>query len=311
MSLINVLIILAGLGMFSFFALRAVTMFPLRPPIPQQIYYQPQPIAAPTTTPVTDAEEESAESSQTPASTISPTPPVGQVLYDSNKGWSGVKTAASGSPKWSESGGIGRLSSGSGFGRVYISVNNYNSRMESEFMFESGQIDTLSLRLRSRHNEGGACSNRFGGFGASIKPGGELGFQTESCHNNHENSISGRLPKPLQQGKWYKFAYSVYDAPDKKSVNFKLEFDYGDGQGLKTYLTGKHASPQAYYMDEKTLMSKSYVWLRTNRSGSGVTAFKNFRVTAIGSGNSVAALGTTTELFYPYLFNSYFNRRRL
>lgn len=235
----------------------------------------------------------------------------GAVLYDSRQGWKGVTTAASGSPKWTAgSDGVGHLSCGAGHCRVYIAVKNYNARMEGEFMFESGAVDNISLRLRSRHQEGGACTNRFGGFGASIRPSGEVGFQTESCHNLHENSISGKTT-PFQKGTWHKFAFSCFDSPDKKSVNFKLDIDG------KTVLTGKHPSPKPYYMDEALHMKNSYIWLRSNNSGSGVVAFRNFRVVKIGTA-ATAGLATSTSknrnfrmLNYPYLYNSFYNRRRL
>jgi hypothetical protein len=242
---------------------------------------------------------------------IAPTPPVkpaagGAVLYDSKQGWKGVTTAASGSPKWTAgSDGVGHLSCGAGHCRVYIAVKNYNARMEGEFMFESGAVDNISLRLRSRHQEGGACTNRFGGFGASITPGGEVGFQTESCHNLHENSISGKTT-PIPKGTWHKFAYSCFDSPDKKSVNFILQIDG------KTVLTGKHPSPKPYYVDEALHMKNSYIWLRSNNSGSGSVAFRNFRVVKIGTAAGAnLAIVRRSMLEEPYLYNGYYGRRRM
>lgn len=241
--------------------------------------------------------------SSTGAGALPPVAP-GALLYDSTKGWPGVTTAASGNPKWTtEAGGVGRLSSGSGYGRVYIAVKNYNARMEGEFNY-SGAVNTISLRLRSRHQEGGACENRFGGFGAAIHPDGEVEFQTESCHNLHENNIKGQIPgggpKP---GQWYRFAYSCYDSPDKKSVNFKLDFNG------RTVLTGKHPSPKPYYMDEASFRQKSYIWLRSNNTGNGSIAFRNFRVVNLAPSSS--GLATINSMSHqPYLYNRYYNRVR-
>ena len=290
---------------------------PQQPAAAPQIQYLPSttPSSSPTTpTPspppaAAAAEPEEEDEPSPPTSKAAPStvaPPVvggGQILYDSTKGWTGVTTAASGSPKWTtEAGGIGKLSCGSGHCRVYIAVKNHNARMEGEYMY-SGAVDNLSLRLRSRHQEGGACENRFGGYGAAIQKSGEVEFQTESCHNEHENSISGQQSPAPVAGKWYKFAYSCWDSPDKKSANFKLDIDG------KTVLTGKHASPKPYFQDEALHMKNSYIWLRSNNSGNGSISFRNFRVTKIGTSANFA---TTRRLMIdePYLFNGYLYGRR-
>lgn len=217
-----------------------------------------------------------------------PSTPAGTVLYDSNNGWSDVETAASGNPQFDAgSDGVGRLSCDAGsHGRVYIGVKNYNAVMQGEFMYESGFSgnDNFSLRLRSRHQEGGDCTNRFGGFGASIHIDGEVGFETESCHNEHENSISGELPFTPEEGKWYGFRYYCVDSADKSSVNFKLEMD--DGSGFQTVHTGSHPSPQPNYLDEASFQESSYIWLRMNNASSAaVLAFRNFKVIAQEAGS--------------------------
>lgn len=279
------------------------------PNMPQPQTEQPQTPSTPTDTPSTknssssDEEADDEESSEPIVSTGIP-PPVGNVLYDSNKGWSGVKTAASGGPKWTTgAGGVGTLSCGKGHCRIYIGVKNYNARMEGEFMY-TGAVDNISLRLRSRHQEGGACENRFGGFGASIQKTGETGFKTESCHNLHENSIKGQSVGALQPGKWYKFGFSCFDSPDKRSVNFSLDFNG------KTVATGKHTSPKPYYMDEALHMKNSYVWLRSNNSGQGTMSFRNFRVMKLGAASALA-MTRNSMLMEPYLYNGYYGRRRL
>lgn len=168
--------------------------------------------------------------------------------------------------------------------------------MVGQFLVD-GAVENLSLRLRSRHQEGGACENRFGGFGSAIHPKtGEVEFQTESCHNNHENSISGKI-SPLSTG-WHSFDYSCFDSPGKASVNFKLGVDG------KTVLTGKHPSPKPFFVNEASFAQKSYVWLRSNNDGNGSISFKNFKVYNLGS-----AAAATNQ--YLYLYNSYSNRRRL
>jgi hypothetical protein len=223
--------------------------------------------------------------------------PTGDILYDSNihGKWNdgnkrtvddkegnqspdgkGFHTAASGNPRFIIDGdGVGHLEADSGHGRIYILAKNYNSRLEFDFMFEDENIDNISFKLRSRHQEGSDCKNRFGGFGGAIdRAGGEIDFQTESCHNEHENKIAKPIP-PFQTGTWHKAAISVWDKPDKSAVNLKAEIDG------KEVLTGEHKNPQPYYVDEAKFMEQSYFWLRINNSKTGKVAFKNVRLIKI------------------------------
>lgn len=206
------------------------------------------------------------------------TVPAGTVLYDSNEnGWANTRTAASGNPQF-EAGadGVGRLScDADSHGRIYIDVPNYNAVMTGQFMFESGfnDRDNFSLRLRSRHADCGGSGNVFGGFGSSIHINGEVGFETEICHNEHENSIDGNLPFTPVMGQWYQFAFYAVDSADKSSVNFRMDID---GQ---TVHTGSHTSPAAEYLDEATFMQESSIWLRMNNATQdAVLAFKDFKL---------------------------------
>ena len=73
---------------------------------------------------------------------------------------------------------------------------------------------------------------------ASIHIDGEVGFETEICHNEHENSINSTLPFTPVDGSMVSIShYYVVDCADKSSVNFKLEID---GQVVHT---GSHDSP--------------------------------------------------------------------
>lgn len=325
MGLLDTLTSLIGVGILGYFAYTVILpkALELRGALPQ--LYAPgtqQPVAAPVAPPqLSVAPEEGGggdeefEQEEQPTTARRSTPPSaaapaaaagpGSIIYDSSKGWTGVKTAASGNPKWSAgAGGVGTLSCGSGHCRIYIDVKNHNARMEGEYMY-NGSVDNLSLRLRSRHNEGGSCENRFGGFGVAIYPDGALKFQTESCHNNHENTINSKST-PKQANKWYRFAYSCYDSPDKRSVNFKLDIDG------KTVATGKHPSPKPYYMDENLHNQKSYIWIRSNNSGSGTISVRNFKVYNLGKSGSAAMHAQTFDMQnQPYLFNRFYHGRRM
>ena len=187
----------------------------------------------------------------------------------------GFYTAASGNPHLVIDGdGIAHLKAGSGHGRIYINAINFNSRLELEFRFESSAVDNLSIKVRSRHGEGGSCENRFGGFGTHVERN-RAGFKTEICHNNHENSIEKDLPFTIKDNQWYKLVYECKNSSDNKQVLFKLQIN---GQ---TVLTGKHSSPKSYYMNKSLYDKQSYFWIRSNNSGSGSIGLRNVRMLKI------------------------------
>src|SRR5215212_6640690 len=227
-------------------------------------------------------------------------PPTGKVLWDSDvhlktgkafkitdtygdqkPDGKGVFMAASGNPYIDvDPDGTFHLEAGTGHGRVYIKALNFNSRMEGYVMIETPNIDNTTQRLRSRHGEGGACSNRFGGFGHTFKRDVSE-YQTESCHNNHENALSKKLTTAIKDKQWIGFKYSCYNSPDNKEVNFKTEYSYDDGKTWVTVNTGKHPNPQAYYMDVASFMKESYAWLRINNTGNGSVAYKHVKIEEI------------------------------
>lgn len=246
---------------------------------------------------------------QTPGTGGPSSPPStipGTVLYDSANGWTGVRTSASGDPQFSEGAdGSGRLESGPGHGRIYIDVKNYNSVMELEFMFESGEIENMSLRLRSRHGEADPCENRFGGFGSTLHLDDDtISFGTEICHNEHENDIEGPAPKPFELGVPYKVRYYCVDSADKSSVKFRTDIDYGDGAGFVTGLTGEHPSPQPYYLDEASFQEASYIWIRLNNNdigGRGSLLLKSLKIISQEAGSLDNQ--TTAPAAYARAFN--------
>ena len=191
----------------------------------------------------------------------------------------GIFTAASGKPEVHIDGkGMGVLVTKPGYGRFYICACNYNSLLEMEFNIMDSSVDNLSLKTRSRHQSGGDCQQRFGGFGNAISLT-EVDQKTESCHNFHENSNSQKLSKKLEVGKWYKARYQCKDADDRKSVNFTCWIDYNDDKGWIEVMKSSHKSPKSYYLDKAKFMEESWCWLRLN--GSGSIGFKNIRLTAV------------------------------
>jgi hypothetical protein len=173
------------------------------------------------------------------------------------------------------------LEADSGHGRVYIKATNFNSRLESDFMFEDTNIDNSTWRLRSRHNMGGDCSNRFGGFGFTVERT-QFGGKTESCHNEHENSLPDKkLPTAIKEKQWVRIRCDCKNSPDNKEVLMSMAIDYKDGKGFQTVWEGKHSSPQAFYMDEKLYAEESYIWLRINNGKTGRVAFKDLLLTKL------------------------------
>jgi predicted phosphodiesterase len=231
-----------------------------------------------------------------------PPPPDGEVLWDSNvhlktgqkytitdthgdqsPDGKGVFMAASGNPRLHvDADGTFHLEADSGHGRVYIKARNYNARMEGELMFEDNAIRNTTLRLRSRHGEGGACENRFGGFGVTVEREEQLAeTSTERCHNEHSNTVKNPLEKHIEVGQWIKFKYSCFSSADKKAINQKLEYDYNDGQGFKTVIEEKFTSVEPHFMDEAKFNEESYAWLRVNNESTGKVAYRNVRIIKI------------------------------
>lgn len=229
-----------------------------------------------------------------------PLPPItdGDVLYDSNKDgkWNdgkkrivtdkegdvkpngkGLWMAASGKPRLEILGtGESNLICDPGHGRFYVAATNFNSRLEGEFAL-SKETDNLSLKIRCRHQEGGSCDNRFGGYGCSISLD-EVGCKREDCHNIHSNSKSKALPQRLRTDTWYAFRFTVRNDKDNKQVLYLAELDFKDDKGFVTVLSHVDPSPKPYMMDEASFNKSSYFWVRQNNEEKGVIRLRNLKL---------------------------------
>jgi hypothetical protein len=160
-----------------------------------------------------------------------------------------------------------------------------------ELRFDTSSIDTTSWKLRSRHQMGGDCQNRFGGFGGSMSRS-SVEVQIEECHNVHESGISKPLPKPVATGQWIGVRFSVYNTADNNSVFQQVEIDYKDGAGFKPYVTATKTNPPAYYMDKETFDEESEFWLRiNNESSTGSVSFRNVTLTEVAPGGGTSGGG--------------------
>jgi hypothetical protein len=100
--------------------------------------------------------------------------------------------------------------------RQYILVSNYNASMQFKFVWNN-TLDNWSLRIRSRHNEGGSCSNAFGGYGCVLRQD-VVDFGDETCHDGgtHRDFGSHDLPHPLVNGTEYEILWSCRDVATNK-----------------------------------------------------------------------------------------------
>jgi hypothetical protein len=147
--------------------------------------------------------------------------------------------------------------------RIYVHVNNYNAQMEISYIPNPSLDNTLSLRLRSRHNEPDPPENRFGGYGVAVsldegKPG------REEYHNEHTSFPDFKLPYKMEYGKMYTLRYSVHDTADGKQVEMWLEIDYDNNGNFIEVGRWKDPKPLPYMLDKALYLNKSYVWVRVN-----------------------------------------------
>jgi hypothetical protein len=231
---------------------------------------------------------------QTPGPGPEPQPePTGDVLYDSTVNSKlhdgqtrtipdkegtiapnglGIEMHASGNPKVVvNADNTFSLICGAGHGRFYGFVLNYNATLEITCAFwNSASGQDLSLKMRSRHNESGACENRFGGYGLSIDRSG-WGAKRETCHNNHDQSTSGSLPSKPETQKYFTIRHTVKD-----EGNGVRQIGEMDG---KQFMNKIDSSPKPYMVDKASFAKQSYFWVRSNiDSGTGEIRIKKLRI---------------------------------
>jgi hypothetical protein len=226
-----------------------------------------------------------------PATTITtttpPLPANGTVLWDSNVNgkWNNgrkrtitganeldpdskdVEVAAGSSRKF-EVVGDGTAKITGDRARIYVHVNNYNAQMEISYIPNPSLDNTLSLRLRSRHNEPDPPENRFGGYGVTVSlDKGEPA--REEYHNVHTSFPDFKLPRKMEYGKMYTLRYSVHDTADGKQVEMWLEIDYDNNGNFIEVGRWKDPKPLPYMLDKALYLKKSYVWVRVNGQHTG------------------------------------------
>lgn len=226
-----------------------------------------------------------------------PTNNIGKLIFNSNDYWKtgkketvtgkwgnqtfgGFYTAASGNPSAIIDGdGVIHLRANKGHGRLYHLIKNYNVRMEIKCMFEDMNIDNMSFKLRSRHGEGGAGENRYGGYGGHISLKENIaGLKSEKFHNEHDSGIEKSLPTKLELKKWFDVAVTIKTSADNKSVTAIFEYDPNGNKQWKEVCRQTLNNVPSYYVDKNKFMQNSYLWTRINNETTGQVAFKDMMI---------------------------------
>jgi len=193
----------------------------------------------------------------------------------------GLWMAASGKPRLEIIGdGSSNLICDAGHGRFYVAARNFNSKLTLDFAL-SKETDNLSLKLRSRHQQGGNGENRFGGYGCSISLT-DVGMKREDYHNVHSNSKSKDFSQRLKTDTWYTAEFTVQNDKDNKKVLYLCRIDFKDGKGLVEVLSHSDPSPKAYMMDEKSFLEDaSYFWIRQNCEAKATIRLRNVQLVKV------------------------------
>lgn len=148
--------------------------------------------------------------------------------------------------------------------RIYIFQPNYDAVLQLKYI-HTKELENLSLKLRSRHQEEDPPENRFGGYGSSIALD-HVQDKREEYHNEHTTLGEQPLEKKLEAGKEYGVRYTVRDIAN--GVNNVTEIDYNDGKGFVKVADFTDTKPLDYMRDKKLCSEKSYAWIRTNGDDS-------------------------------------------
>ena len=191
----------------------------------------------------------------------------------------GLAPHASGNPRFSINGqGVGTLQADAGHGRIYIDSVNYNAITDYFLRFNDNNIRNHTVQTQSRHQEGGANSNRFGGVNFEISRE-EMGASTkiELYHGTGANHIDGpnvRLPKPIAVGQWVQIKASTFPNQAQRTIFVRLQINYG--QGFINLLQHTYRVPD-YAVYAPMYLQKSYTWYRVNNDRTGSISLMNVR----------------------------------
>jgi hypothetical protein len=142
---------------------------------------------------------------------------------------------------------------GGGGARVYVYANNYDSMLEITFV-ERAQLDSLSLKMRSRHH------TDFGGYGMSLYHN-QIKYEREDYYPLSTGTKRNNLPQLLQDGKTYTMRMTC--RTEGTSVHLTGELDYGNGKFVKV-MDATDPKPVGNSNTKAVLLKQSYYWIRYN-----------------------------------------------
>jgi hypothetical protein len=199
----------------------------------------------------------------------------------------GIEMHASGDPRLILDGhGVGTLEADGGHGRFYLDSVNYNAVTEYDLRFNDDNIDNHTCQTQSRHQEGGAPENKFGGVNYKIdRKKNECGLKIETYHSKEgENHIDGpekKLPKEINLNKWVRVRLTTVSDEEEKTISSKMEIDWNDGDGFTKCLDHKYKDLEEYMVKKSDFEKRSYSWWRINNKKTGSISIRNIKQTAI------------------------------
>lgn len=189
----------------------------------------------------------------------------------------GLEMHASGNPRCYIDGKGGCiLEADAGHGRYYGDAINYEGVSEYSITFLDDVIDNHTHQVRSRHQEGGANENKFGGLNFKLSRS-DCGVKVELYHGSGSNHINGpepKLPKPIAVGQKVGVR-CTYRNNDSKSVAMKQEVDFG--QGFVETVKWIVQLPD-YAMNKALYLQSSYFWMRINNTKTGKIKIENHTI---------------------------------
>jgi len=145
--------------------------------------------------------------------------------------------------------------------RLYIHAPHRNIEMVFEANATDTRLENISIKLRSRHNEGGADANRFGGYGVAFNLKSQVAdFKIESYHNVHESGTEHAIQRDLSYNHWYRYKVTIQakDEDAKAVVNAYIDYDLN---GTWTPVGSEEYARTGY---RKNDLDAKYTWIRAN-----------------------------------------------
>ena len=142
-------------------------------------------------------------------------------------------------------------------------------RLQHEVMFND-TLDNDSNKLYSRHNAGGDEANRYGGMGLAFGHD-TYDVKEEVYHNVHKSIKSGKLPKPIPNGKWVGLRFDCKLEMPGKKFNVQGFIDYDLDEKWVKVCDVDYTSNAPGVTEQ---LEDLYCWIRTNGPAKDI-GFRN------------------------------------